>query len=850
MQRMNWRLGESLLAALIVVGLVGLVGVAECRCGSGGCYEDVIVSGAGSTVVNGTYHYGGLYDGNVQFVKDGNAHPASPQIVYSEGQWVFYTGLPAGVYYVNSGDPGGTVPHTGWLVGPDGVADVPTITGGENCDEVSITVSAISGDTTEAGGTATFTLTPSRAPSADVTVPLSSSNTDEGTVPATAVLPSGSTSAVTVTVTGIDDDIDDGDVGYTIVTGDPTSPDADYNDMEDDDVDDVSVTNTDDDDWGWYFDWDSSDTTEAGGTVVVTATIYSEPTGDVVFPLSVSDPTEATISPTSLTFTPENWDTPQTATITGVDDDVDDDWQNYDFVVGPSVSTDEDYDDNGFTDDNFWNEDEDTWGYYFDWPSDTTTEAGGTVVVTAYVYSEPTGDVVFPLSVSDPTEATISPTSLTFTPENWDTPQTATITGVDDDVDDGDQGYTFTVGPSVSTDSNYNEQGFSDSFINTDDDEVGITVIPTSGLTTTETGDTDTFTVVLDTEPTDTVTIDISSDDTTEGTVAPATLTFTTANWATLQTVTVTGVDDLVKDGDIQYTILTAAATGGDYAGVNANDVSVTNNDDDVPGITVSAISGNTAEDGTTATFTVVLDTEPSGTVTIDISSNDTTEGTAAPASLTFTTEDWDTPQTVTVTGVDDEDLDGDIAYTIITAEAACGSSAAVAALGAPAAAGWTTSGCAYAGLDADDVIVINEDDDAVLAPIPTGDAGPDEFLDIVLPLAEGEEPPMIGELPLAAIHAVGDAVGGSCQFLDSYGQPGLAGYIHIYVYSVDVDARPETRELVAHWMAPYNWDTQEYMIAWDTSELAPGYYDLRLYFGSPDTAQTFRIELTPPTVE
>jgi hypothetical protein len=55
------------------------------------------------------------------------------------------------------------------------------------------------------------------------------------------------------------------------------------------------------------------------------------------------------------------------------------------------------------------------------------------------------------------------------------------------------------------------------------------------------------------------VTIALSSSDTTEGTVGPASLTFTTANWQTPQTVTVTGADDALVDGPITYTIVTAA---------------------------------------------------------------------------------------------------------------------------------------------------------------------------------------------------------------------------------------------------------------------------------------------------
>ena len=57
------------------------------------------------------------------------------------------------------------------------------------------------------------------------------------------------------------------------------------------------------------------------------------------------------------------------------------------------------------------------------------------------------------------------------------------------------------------------------------------------------------------------MTIALSSSDTTEGTVSPASLTFTTANWNVAQTVTVTGVDDALVDGAVAYTIVTAATS-------------------------------------------------------------------------------------------------------------------------------------------------------------------------------------------------------------------------------------------------------------------------------------------------
>src|SRR5256712_2533705 len=145
---------------------------------------------------------------------------------------------------------------------------------------------------------------------------------------------------------------------------------------------------------------------------------------------------------------------------------------------------------------------------------------------------------------------------------------------------------------------------------NMDDVSAGITVNPTSGLAWSEGVGTATFTVALTSQPTANVTIGLSSSDLTEGTVAPASVTFTPANWNTAQTVTVTGVNDFVADGNVAYTIVTAAAASTDpgYSGRDAADVGVTNTDDDTAGITVAPTSGLTTTEGAgTATFTVAL---------------------------------------------------------------------------------------------------------------------------------------------------------------------------------------------------------------------------------------------------
>lgn len=111
----------------------------------------------------------------------------------------------------------------------------------------------------------------------------------------------------------------------------------------------------------------------------------------------------------------------------------------------------------------------------------------------------------------------------------------------------------------------------------------GISVSPTSGLVTNENGQSDSFEIVLDSQPLADVTIGLTSSNTDEGTVNVSSITFTPANWNSSQSVSIVGVDDAIQDGDVVYTIITAAATSSDpdYNGLDPENVSVTNEDDD-----------------------------------------------------------------------------------------------------------------------------------------------------------------------------------------------------------------------------------------------------------------------------
>ena len=189
-------------------------------------------------------------------------------------------------------------------------------------------------------------------------------------------------------------------------------------------------------------------------------------------------------------------------------------------------------------------------------------------------------------------------------------------------------------------------------------------------LTTSEDGTVAEFTVVLNTAPGSDVIIPIVSLDEGEVAVSPASLTFTNsdiAKWNEPQTVTVTGVDDFEIDGNQTVTVELQAAIAdtNDYLDRNAGDVEVQNSDNDAAGVTISEGTTIFPENGGTGSFTVVLNTIPLSDVVIDISSQDTTEADVSLSQITFTATDWNIPQTIDLTGVADNIIDGSQTFDI-----------------------------------------------------------------------------------------------------------------------------------------------------------------------------------------
>ena len=189
----------------------------------------------------------------------------------------------------------------------------------------------------------------------------------------------------------------------------------------------------------------------------------------------------------------------------------------------------------------------------------------------------------------------------------------------------------------------------------TDDDTAAVTV-SASTLSVAE-GANNTYTVVLNTQPSANVVINVARSGSSDVTVSPATLTFTTSNWGTAQTVTVRAAQDADTANDsasITHTV-NASRSANEYDNATIAAVTVSVTDDDTASVTVSASTLTVAE-GANNTYTVVLNTQPSSNVVINVTKNGSPDVAVSPATLTFTTSNWGTAQTVTVRAAQDAD--------------------------------------------------------------------------------------------------------------------------------------------------------------------------------------------------
>ena len=550
---------------------------------------------------------------------------------------------------------------------PTGVTrgtDVTVTIDDDDVPDVVVSFGAASYDVDEAGSV-TVKVKLDRDPERQVVIPITRSNRggastqDYSGVPAMVTFESDETEQeirFTATDDGVDDDGESVVIGFgsplpsQVATGTPSSTTVT---IVDDDNPNVTVN----------FEETSYDVAE-GSSVPVTVTLSRDPERSVTIPITATGQDGATsndyaIDPPSLTFA--SGETRKLLTFSATDDGVDDDGESVKLVIGsvPGVTKGVDSEAT-FT---ILDDPDDVPAVRVSFARSSYTVAeDGTVEVTLTLSPAPEREVVIPIVRTHERNASDAdyvppPSRVTFA--SGDTLKSITFTPVDDAIDDDGERVRLALGATLPRLVSRGATTAATVSI-TDNDTRGVTVRPTS-LRILE-GGTGEYTVVLGSEPTGDVTVTIDAPTNTDITVDRPSLTFTSSNWSSPQRVEASGVQD-VDDADDTGTI-THAVSGGDYAGVRADPVSVTVLDDEDPQVRVEfdRVTGTVAEGGDAITFTVRLSKDPERTVTIPIrvahhdgaSSLDYTLSVDGVAATSVTFNSGEQSKQIMLTAVDD----------------------------------------------------------------------------------------------------------------------------------------------------------------------------------------------------
>ena len=509
-------------------------------------------------------------------------------------------------------------------------------------------------------GSGAYTVVLTTRPSADVTVTISGHTATDITLSNDSLTFTAANwnVAQTVTVSAASDD--DAVVDDTVTLSHAVSSvdDTEYNGIT---ADSVTVTTTEDDTAGVSIN-PTALTVPEDGSGSYTVVLTTQPRADVTIDISGHADTDVTLSSTTLTFTAANWDVAQTVTVTVAEDP--DAAADEAVTLSHAVSGTDEYQNVTAADVEVTITDDDTAGVSID-PTALTVPEGSSDTYTVVLTTRPTADVTVTISGHAGTDVSVDKTSLTFTAADWDAAQTVTVSAAQDDDATTDDAVTLSHAAGSVDDEDYN--GISTDTVTvtiTEDDTVGVTVSADT-LTVLEGGNAN-YTVVLDSQPTGDVTVAISGHDGTDITLSTDSLTFTTANWTTPQTVTVRAAQDEDAAADAAVTLSHVISSVDDsfYNGISIQNATVTITEDDSAGVSIDP-TDLTVVEGSSGGYTVVLDTQPTGDVTVTISGHAGTDITLDETTLTFTADNWDAPQKVTVSAAQDDDAAADAAVSL-----------------------------------------------------------------------------------------------------------------------------------------------------------------------------------------
>lgn len=381
-----------------------------------------------------------------------------------------------------------------------------------------------------------------------------------------------------------------------------------------------------------------------------------KPNSNVIVTIKSDHDDRLSISSSSLTFTPLNWNTDQTVTFTAIDDHIANADLNFSITINSSSG------DSRFND--IKNtvqvkiKDNDDVGIIYD-DSSIILNEGQSVVRTFKLKSQPLADVILNISSDHNDKLTISSKQLIFTSSNWNINQSVIFTAIDDNIASGDLSFNIKI-KSSSTDVLYNNIPENAIQITIkDDDLAGIIYDSTSAILNE--GQYITRTFKLKSQPTSDVTLNISSNNSSRISISKSSLTFTASNWDTEQSVKFTSIDNSIADGDVTVSV-TIKSMSSD---INYNNLSsgfaITVKDNDTSGIIADTTSA-TINEGQYITRSFKLKSQPTSNVILNISSNDTNSRLSiSKSSLVFTESNWNIEQSVVFTAIDNNIKDDDV---------------------------------------------------------------------------------------------------------------------------------------------------------------------------------------------
>ena len=498
-------------------------------------------------------------------------------------------------------------------------------------------------------------------PSANVTVAVTVSDDTELTVsPASLVFTADDWNAAqAVTLSGVPDSLVDGTkqvmVTYDLSSSGPgPSGDSDYNAL----ADVLQALNvTDEDVAGLRADQTTLPSIgENGGTAMVILRLLTASEPGVALSFTSPFPAVATLSAMPLRATLTTLDDRATVTLGAVNDNIDRNDRGYALKVsvesGPGGYANLELTVSGSV------TDDDVAALMLDPPTLSDLAEGAMSAVMVSLATEPTQDVTVSVSSSDEGEMTVSTSPLVFRPDNWNTAQTVTLSGIADSLVDETQTVAVTYVLS-SRDRPYNDvPNVTQPLSVTDADIAGLKTEPTTLPSINEDGDTAIVAVGLMTAVETAVTLSFTSPD-------PA-ATLSSSLRATLRTlddrarVTLRAVANDAASGNQPYSLQVSVVSGpGGYSGLSLSVGGGLVIDDDVPNLVLDRPSRPVVAEGGETQVMVMLATQPSANVTVAVTVSDVTELTVSPASLVFRADNWDTDQTVTLSGVEDNLVDG-----------------------------------------------------------------------------------------------------------------------------------------------------------------------------------------------